>query len=86
VDVHSVAISLVIFPLTLVDISVSVPEFAFAVGFVFAPFSLVFSTVRPDLSARSVSETLEKVSFVDSSVLKHELFNELKAFLASLHL
>ena len=62
-DVDSVAIGLIILPLTFIDVTVCMPELALAVGLVLTPFSLVFSTVGPHLSAGSVSQSLEQVAY-----------------------
>ena len=60
------------------------PEFPFAVRFVKTPLTFVLSTVRPYLSAWTVSSTVFKVTSVDSSVFEHKLFNKCKTFFVSL--
>lgn len=83
-DVDSIAVCLIFFPFSVVNVSVSVPELSFAVCFVVSPRALVFSSVRPYLDARPVSHSVFQISFVNGTVLKDQFFDELETFLVGL--
>ena len=54
-DVDSVAISFVIFPFSLVNVTIRVDKSAAAVCFVIFPVSFIYAAVGPDLITPSVS-------------------------------
>lgn len=85
-NVDSVSISLVVLPLAFVDVSVGVPELSTTVRFILAPLSFVLGVVRPDLDSWSVPLVIEEVSFVNSSVFKGKLLDELEALFGSIPL
>lgn len=66
VDVDTIAICLVVFPLALIDVAISMPELSASIGFVKAPLTLVFGAVGPDLNSWTVSLVVKKVTFEDS--------------------
>jgi hypothetical protein len=81
VDIDTISVGFVFFPLSFINVTISMPELSSAVGFVLSPFTLVFGVVRPYLDSWSMSHVVQEVSFVDGSILKSELFDELVSHL-----
>jgi len=84
--VNAVAICLIVFPETFIDISIGMPEFTLAVRFVEAPLALVFGAIWPNLSSWAVTGAIFEVSTVDCAVFKDKLFDEGEAFFVCLSL
>lgn len=71
VHVGSSAVSLVIKPLTLVDIPIRVNQSAPAIGHVILPIALILTSVLPDLNSTPMSETFfSPLPLIDSSIIK----------------
>ena len=72
--VDPVAIGFIIFPFSLKDVSIHMPELSFAVSLVFAPISLVAGSVRPHLSAFAVPHVVLPKSLINSAIVESVLF------------
>jgi hypothetical protein len=83
VNVDAEAIGFIVFPLTLIDVTVSVPEFSTAVCLVFAPFSFILGVIWPDLDTWAVTHFVVEVALVNSTILESEFFDEGKTLLLS---
>jgi hypothetical protein len=77
-DIHAIAIGLIIFPVSLVHITVSVPEFALPIGLVVLPLAFIFGAVGPYLGARSMAHAVAEIALIDGAIFKHKFFNELE--------
>jgi hypothetical protein len=88
IDVHvdSISVGFIVFPLSFVDVTVSMPELAAAVCFIFSPLSLVLGIIWPDLDSRTMSHIIDQISLVDSSILKSQFLDELEALFMSIPL
>lgn len=60
-DVDAEAVSFVVLPLALVDVTISVPKLARAISLVLSPLALVLGSIRPDLNTRSMSHSIFEV-------------------------
>jgi hypothetical protein len=65
VDVDAETIGLVIFPVTLVDVAIGVPELALTIGFIELPFSFIFRAIWPYLGTRTMSHSVTEISCID---------------------
>ena len=85
-SVHSVAVSLVFFPFTFVDVAISVDQPASAVRFVAGPEALIAGPVDPDLDTAALSDlsVFDPFSFVFGSILEEDDRTLDKYFFASL--
>ena len=66
-------LSLIVDPITFVDVSVRVVELSSPVRFVILPLTLVFSTIRPQLHSDSVPVETLPLAAVDGSILEAEV-------------
>ena len=66
-NVDALAVGLIIDPIAFIDIAVNMCELAEAVGPVILPISLITSTIRPDLDAKTVSESTDPLACVLST-------------------
>ena len=69
--VHSLTICLIVFPITLVNISVCVPELASPIGFVVSPLALVLRSIGPFLLAVPMALAIFHVALVNSLILEN---------------
>lgn len=81
-SVNAVAISFILKPFTLENISVNVPELAAATRFIELPKAFVAGPIWPDLDAESVLHVAEPLAFVHCAVFE----NDVTAFLYHLPL
>jgi len=70
VDIYTIAVGLIIVPLSLEDIAVNVPELALAACFVEPPIPLVAGTIRPDLDTIAMLHIAQPLSLIHSAVLE----------------
>ncbi len=70
VEVGAVSIGFVVFPLSVIGVTVGMGELAFSAGFVLLPLAFVFGTVGPKLDAVSVAIRDEPFAFVADSVFE----------------
>jgi hypothetical protein len=68
VKVAAITISLVFKPHSIVDISVCMPKYSFAISFIFMPFPDKLCPILPVLSPWSMSQSIFQVAFVDCSI------------------
>ena len=68
--VDSKAISLVVYPVALVDVTVDMGELAFTVGSVVAPLAFVFGAVGPDLNALAIPKSALPLTLISSTSLE----------------
>jgi len=68
--VSSLSVSLVIEPVTFVNITISVNESSSAIGHIILPISFIDRSIIPDLLASSVSKTVSPLANIDSGVLE----------------
>ena len=61
-DVDAEAVSFVVLPLALVNVTISVPKLARAISLVLSPLALVLGSIRPDLNTRSMSHSIFEVA------------------------
>lgn len=64
--------SLIIYPLPFVDISIGMNQFSLTVGLVLAPESIVLRAIWPFLGTLSISLIVKPLALVDSSVLESD--------------
>lgn len=76
-DVDAEAVGLVVFPVTLIDVTICMPELTLAISFVELPFTFIFGAIWPYLGAWTVPHSFAKISLIDCSVLKNKFFNKL---------
>lgn len=62
--INSLAICLIIYPVSFVDVSINVGEFTMAMGSVIFPCTFITSTIRPNLFTLSISESSDPFSCV----------------------
>jgi hypothetical protein len=72
VDIYTIAVGLIIVPLSLEYIAVNVPELALAACFVESPIPLVAGTIRPDLNAIAMLHIAQPLSLIHSAVLEDD--------------
>ena len=80
--VLTVTVSLIVFPVAIVDVSVGMDESSTAVGFVMFPVSLIDAAVRPNLISSSVSHLS---SNVPHSIILSVVSQDLKWFILQLN-
>ncbi len=71
-DINSFPMSFVVFPISFVDITVSMDESASSVGFVIDPVPFIEREIFPDLFSSTVSHTVAELSDVLGSVFESE--------------
>ena len=69
-DIHTVSVSFIIDPVSLVYISIYMNEFSMTVCAVVSPLALIASTVRPNLHTIAVSETSNPLALVSRTCLE----------------
>ena len=70
VSVRSVAVSLVIDPVSFVDIAVCVVQLSATIGLSVPPFTFIAATIKPFLLALAITYTIQPFAFVDSSAVE----------------
>ena len=70
VSIESIPIRFVIFPLTVINISVDVEKFSFSIRFVVFPLTDVLGSVGPDLSAEALADVSVPLSFIFDPILE----------------
>jgi hypothetical protein len=70
VDIHTVSVSFIIDPISLVYISIYMNEFSMTVCAVISPLALIAGTVRPNLHTVAVSETSNPLALVSCTCLE----------------
>ena len=83
-NINTVPVSFIVFPLAFIDVTISMPELSAAVSLVLAPFTLILSVIGPNLDTWSVSHIILKVAFINSSVFEGKFLDELETLLDSL--
>ena len=78
-DVNTVATGFIILPLAIVNVTVGTYSLAASIGLVLSPLAFIFGVIRPNCNAWTMSLITEKVPFVNSAVIKRELFNKLQS-------
>jgi hypothetical protein len=68
--VNTESVSLIVGPLSIVDISVDVHELSLAVSMVLSPLARVLGTIRPMLLTLAVTETSLPFTVVDGTTLE----------------
>lgn len=76
VDIDTLSVSLVTFPVPIVHIAICMPKLASAVSLVSFPVAFVLRSVRPYLDTEPVSLSLQPLSSVDSSIIEDMFFFE----------
>ena len=66
-DIHTVSVSFIIDPVSLVYISIYMNEFSMTVCAVVSPLALVASAVRPNLHTVAISEATDPLTLVSSA-------------------
>jgi hypothetical protein len=66
--VLAVTMSLIVEPLTLIDIPISMDECASAISLIVLPLAIIFATVLPDLLSVSILHSVEEITCVDSTI------------------
>ena len=56
--IESIAVSFIVLPISLINITICVPELTLTVCLVIVPFSFVFTTVGPNLGTPTLLDTL----------------------------
>jgi len=79
VNIHSISVSLIISPFTIINITINVIESASPMGNVVLPVTFIFSTIRPYLDAIPVPDQPFALTLIDSSIIKHQLIFILEA-------
>ena len=67
VRVGPVAVSLVVDPVTLVNVAISMVEPAATVGFASTPLALIAATIEPRLLALAIADPIEPFAFIDGA-------------------
>ena len=68
--VNTESVSLVVGPLSIVDISINVHELSLTVGMVLSPLARVLGTVRPMLLTLAITEASLPLTVVDGATLE----------------
>jgi len=68
--VNTESVSLIVGPLSIVDISVDVHELSLTVSMVLSPLARVLGTIRPMLLTLAVTETSLPLTVVDGTTLE----------------
>lgn len=68
--VNARTVGFVVGPETVIDVSINVCKGTFAMCPVFAPFTIVLGTIRPDLDTPAVTETTLPLASIDCASLK----------------
>ena len=76
-SVDSVAVGLIILPLSVKDVTVDVPELSFTMRFVVLPLTFVASSIRPNLDTPPMPHGPSPLALVDCPVLKPVLITKL---------
>ena len=70
VNIHTVAVGLVVEPLALEDIAIDVPELALAARLIEAPVALILGAVLPDLHTIAVLQVAEPLAHVSRAIFE----------------
>ena len=70
IGVHTEAISLVIHPVAIIDVTVNMNESTLAMSSVFSPFARVLGTITPSLLSEAIAETTLPLACVDGESLE----------------
>lgn len=76
VDVDPKTVGLVMGPVSVIDVSIGMPEFTLAVSFVIGPQPLVSRTVGPYLFPRPMPQAFKEVASVDGPVFERQLLHK----------
>ena len=68
--INSEAISFIVCPKTIINISIYMYESSFSMSSVFSPLPNIFCTIWPSLFSKAISEPTFPLSLVDSSCFK----------------
>ena len=69
-SVRSVAVGLVIDPVSFVDIAVCVVQLSATIGFSITPFTFIAATIEPFLLALAITYTIQPLTLVDGSAVE----------------
>jgi len=83
-NVNSIAVGLIVEPLSLEDIAIYMPEFAVSTGLVKAPVALVLSAIFPNLDAVAVLKVSEPLTHVGCAIFEMDLWSLLQLGLVDL--
>lgn len=68
--VHSITISFVVDPVSIIDIAVNMSELSFTMSPIILPLAFVSSTIWPLLNTEAVSETSDPLAVISGSGLE----------------
>ena len=89
VSVRSVAVSLVINPVSFIDITVCVVQLSSTIGLSVPPLTFIAATIKPFLLALAITNTIQPFAFVDRSAVEwhgRTLLAHILSILTSFHL
>ena len=65
-SVDTLAVSLIVDPVTIINVTVRMIQLAFTIGFILTPFALVLGTIWPLLLSITVAVLTKPITFVNS--------------------
>ena len=66
--VCSLSLCFIIYPMTFIDITISMDQLSLSVCFIVSPLSFVSGTIRPKLCSYSISHVIEPLSIVSCTI------------------
>lgn len=65
--IDTISVGLIVFPLAVIDVTINVSKFTFAMSSIIFPLSLIFGSVRPLLFSIAVTETTDPFAIISGS-------------------
>ena len=89
VSVRSVAVGLIINPVSFVDIAICVVQLSATIGLSVPPFTFIAATIKPFLLALTITNTIQPLAFVNGSAVElhgRALLSHILSILTGFHL
>ena len=89
VSVGSVAVGLIIDPVSFVDIAICVVQLSATIGLSVPPFTFIAATIKPFLLALTITNTIQPLAFVNGSAVElhgRALLSHILSILTGFHL
>ena len=89
VSVGSVAVGLIIDPVSFVDIAICVVQLSATIGLSVPPFTFIAATIKPFLLALTITNTIQPLALVNGSAVKlhgRALLSHILSILTGFHL
>jgi len=65
--IDTISVGLIVLPFAVIDVTINMSKFTFAVSPIIFPLSLIFGTIRPLLFSEAVTETTDPFAIIGGS-------------------